>query len=228
MIHTPPNRSPAIGPEYLRPTRFFDSDNPALRAAAEQASAGARGDVERAVKLFYWVRDGWRYDPFSITVDAENHVASRVLAGDAGYCITKAILLTAAARAMGIPSAIGFSNVTNHMTSDKLKRWMGGNSVFVDHGYSVLHLDGRWVKAAPAFNIDLCERFDVTPTEFDGRRDAILQEFDRRQRRHMEYLVDHGIWSDYPFERIAADMRAAYPVDAWQRGIDDPVFAAAG
>lgn len=88
---------------------------------------------------------------------------------------------------------------------------MGGSEVFVDHGYSLLYLAGRWVKAATAFNLELCERFDVTPTEFDGHSDAILQEFDRRRRRHMEYLVDHGSWSDLPFERIAGDMRAAYP-----------------
>jgi len=225
MIHTPAGRMPEPGPEYLRATRFFDCDTPALRAAAERSVAGAGDDLERAVKLFYWVRDGWRYDPFSITLDAGDYVASSVLARDRGYCIPKAILLCAAARVVGIPSAIGFSDVTNHLTSAKLKQWMGGNEVFVNHGYALLYLDGSWVKAASAFNIELCERFDVTPTEFDGRHDAILQEFDRRQRRHMEYVVDHGFWSDFPFERIAADLRAAYPVDAWACGTGKPEFA---
>lgn len=151
-------------------------------------------------------------------------MASRVLARDRGYCITKAVLLCAAARAVGIPSAIGLSNVANHLTSEKLRRWMGGNEVFVDHGYSLLYVDGRWVKAATASNLDLCERFDVTPTEFDGRHDAILQEFDRRQRRHMEYLVDHGCWSDLPFDRIDRDMRSAYPVGVWQGSGGSPPF----
>ncbi len=225
MIHTPPGETPVVGPEYLQPTRFIDSDHPLLRAAAEKACAGAVSDIEKAVKLFYWVRDGWRYDPFSSSLSAEKHTASYVLGDDKGYCIPKAILLSAAARAVGIPSAIGFSDVTNHLTSEKLKRWMGGTSNFIYHGYSVLYLEGRWVKAAPAFNIDLCNRFGVTPTEFDGRSDAILQEFDRRQRKHMEYFNDRGVYSDYPFERVVADMRAYYPADAWERGVEDSSFA---
>ncbi|MFO1375929.1 MAG: transglutaminase-like domain-containing protein [Steroidobacteraceae bacterium] len=224
MIHTPSGSDLEPGPEYLRATRFFDCDHPGLRAAAQAACAGAGDDVGRAVRLFYWIRDGWRYDPFSITLDPGDYVASRVLARDRGYCITKAVLLCAAARAVGIPSAIGLSNVANHLTSEKLRRWMGGNEVFVDHGYSLLYVDGRWVKAATAFNLDLCERFDVTPTEFDGRHDAILQEFDRRQRRHMEYLVDHGCWSDLPFDRIDRDMRSAYPVGVWQGSGGSPPF----
>ena len=224
MIHTPAGRLPEAGPEDLCATRVFDRDTPALRAAALAACGGAQDDVGRAVKLFYRVRDGWRYDPFSITLDPEDYVASRVLARGHGYCIPKAILLCAMARAVGIPSAIGFSNVTNHLTSAKLKQWMGGNGIFVDHGYSLLYLDGRWIKAASAFNIQLCERFDVTPTEFDGRHDAILQEFDRRQRRHMEYLTDHGCWSDFPFERIVQDLRESYPVEHWAQGADAAPF----
>jgi hypothetical protein len=88
------------------------------------------------------------------------------------------------------------------------------------HGYAVMYLDGRWVKAAPAFNIELCTRFEVLPTEFDGRSDAIFQPYDARDRRHMEYVKDHGIWSDFPYEKVEADFRAFYPPHAF--GEDGP------
>jgi hypothetical protein len=88
---------------------------------------------------------------------------------------------------------------------------MGGQTLFSHHGYAVLHVDGRWVKAAPAFNIELCERFHVRPTEFDGRSDAVFQEYDAHDRRHMEYVNDSGVWSDFPFDRVTADFRALYP-----------------
>ena len=42
----------------------------------------------------------------------------------------------------------------------------------------VLYLNGKWVKAAATFNIELCEKFDVLPTEFDGTENALFQEFD--------------------------------------------------
>ena len=225
MIYTPAGECPQPGPEYLAPTPFLDFNSPALRSDVNRIIAGATSDIEKAIRLFYWVRDSWRYDPFAIRINPESHVASNIHSLDYGYCIPKAILLTAAARAAGIPAALGFSNVLNHLTSEKLKRWMGGNTVFVYHGYAVLYLDDKWVKAAPAFNLGLCQRFGVLPTEFDGRSDAIFQEFDVQNRRHMEYVTDHGCWSDFPYETIDAAMRAAYNVDAWARGIEDPVFA---
>jgi transglutaminase-like putative cysteine protease len=210
MIHTPPGARPVPGPEYLAPTRFLDHDVPALRRFALESIGGETDAVARAVKLFYAVRDRWRYDPFSMTLEAEDYVASRVLEKSAAYCIPKAILLAACARAVGIHAGIGLSDVVNHLTTDKLKAWMG-STYFMHHGYAVLHLEGRWVKAAPAFNIQLCDRFHVRPTEFDGRADAVFQEYDARDRRHMEYVKDHGVWSDFPYERVVEDFRAFYP-----------------
>jgi len=55
----------------------------------------------------------------------------------------------------------------------------------------------------------------VRPTEFDGRGDAVFQEYDAFDRRHMEYVKDHGVWSDFPFARVDADFRAFYPVDTF-------------
>jgi len=210
MIHSPPGTRPLPGPEYLLPTRFLDHDAPALRKFALETVAGETDPIARAVKLFYAVRDGWRYDPFSMTLAAEDYVASRVLTMSAAYCIPKAILLAACARAVGIHAGIGLSDVVNHLTTEKLKAWMG-STYFMHHGYAVLYLEGQWVKAAPAFNIQLCDRFHVRPTEFDGRADAVFQEYDARDRRHMEYVKDHGMWSDFPYDKVAADFRAFYP-----------------
>ncbi|MBI2840471.1 MAG: transglutaminase family protein [Acidobacteria bacterium] len=214
MIHTPPDRWPEPGPEYLTSGRFIDSGSESVCRFARETCAGATSDIDKAIRLFYRVRDGWRYDPFTIHLDPEHYVASRVLAATAGYCLPKAILLAAAARAVGIPAAIGLSDVENHLTTEKLKAFMGGKTRFINHGYGVLHLDGQWVKAAPAFNIELCRRFQVRPVEFDGRHHAIFQELDACNRRHMEYVRDHGTWSDFPFEKVIADFRAFYPLDS--------------
>lgn len=220
MIHTPPGEAPEPGPEYLASTRFLDCASEPLRRFARDATAGEAPDVGKAVRLFYAVRDRWRYDPFSMRLDPAQYVASNVLAADGGYCIPKAILLAAAARAVGIPAAIGLADVVNHLTTEKLKARMGGKTYFMHHGYAVLHLEGRWVKAAPAFNIELCRRFGVHPTEFDGRSDALFQEYDTRDRRHMEYVKDHGCWSDFPYEKVAADFRTFYPPSTY--GGDEP------
>lgn len=216
MIHTPAGSKPEPGPAYLAATHFIDCDTPSVRRFAETTVKGAGNDIEKAVRLFYRVRDGWRYDPFTMSLDPEPYVASNVLEAKAAYCLPKAILLAAAARAVGIHAAIGLSDVENHLTTVKLKEMMGGKTTFIYHGYAVMYLGGKWVKAAPAFNIEMCEKFAVLPTEFDGTADAIFQEYDAKNRRHMEYLRDHGTFSEFPFERVMADFRAFYPADAYK------------
>src|SRR5512141_1205563 len=102
MIFTPPGQYPEPGPAYLESTRFFDWATESVRRFAQTAIAGETTDIGRAVKLFYAVRDGWRYDPFSMRMTPDSYVASNVLNAKSAYCIPKAILLGAAARAVGI------------------------------------------------------------------------------------------------------------------------------
>jgi transglutaminase-like putative cysteine protease len=192
-------------------TDLLDTGHPELRRFTAAALGSAESPRERAVRLFYAVRDGIRYDPFTCSSHRADYRASAIAGTARNWCVPKAVLLAAAARAAGIPAAVGLADVTNHLTSEKLRRALGGSDLFVDHGYAALWLDGRWVKAAAVFNRELCDRFEVQPTEFDGEHDALLQEYDAAQRRHMEYLRDDGLYDDLPFETVMADFRRHYP-----------------
>ena len=203
--------TPELGPVYLEPTEFFDFDVETVRDFAYESIGDEDDATAKAIKLYYAVRDSIRYDPYRIELSHDLFKASNLLAIGSGFCLPKANLLIAAARAVGIPAAIGLSDVRNHLCTERLRRIMGGKELFLHHGYAVLHLNGSWVKAAPSFNIALCRRFDVLPTEFDGTGDALFQEFDAKGRRHMEYVADHGIWSDFPFDRVAKDFSDYYP-----------------
>ena len=226
---------PNPGPEFLAGTRFLDCDSAPVRRFAQEVTAAESTAIGKAISLYYAVRDRWRYDPFSMRLNPEMYVASQVLRSATAYCIPKAILLAAAARAAGIPAGIGLADVVNHLTTPKLSARLGGSNYFMHHGYAVLHLEGQWVRAAPTFNRELCTRFGVRPTEFDGRSDALFQEFDAHDRRHMEYVKDHGVWSEFPFEKVMADYRAFYPpstfADAagerFEDGADQPAESAA-
>lgn len=202
---------PEPGEEYLRATDYFDHDHAEVAAFTDAAVEGASSDAEKSVKLFYAIRDSIRYDPYQMRKEAEHYKASYALTHGASYCIPKANLLVACARRVGIPAALGLSDVTNHMCTERLLRVIGGTNLFPHHGYAAMYIDNSWVKAAPAFNIGLCDKFGVTPTEFDGRHDALLQEFDKHGRRHMEYVADNGIWSDFPYARVHGDFVAFYP-----------------
>jgi len=88
---------------------------------------------------------------------------------------------------------------------------MMGTDLFIYHGYTEMLLNGKWVKATPAFNLSLCTRFNVKPLEFDGCSDSIFHEFDALGQKHMEYVLDHGHFSDLPFDRIFTAFDRTYP-----------------
>ncbi len=195
--------------EYLEPGRYVDSDHPAVIAFSREFSSGET-DTERAVSLYYAVRDRIRYNPFqNFMLDDAYRASACVLRGE-HWCVPKAALLAACARASGIPARVGYADVKNHLTTPALTQKMG-TDLFVFHGYTELLLEGRWVKATPAFNLTLCEKFRVRPLEFDGREDSLFHPFDADNRRHMEYIRDRGAFTDVPAELIRQAFRETYP-----------------
>jgi len=187
---------------------LVDSDHPDVVAFAQRA----QGDTDRevAVALFYAVRDGFRYDPYRLDLSPAGMRASTVVQRGYGWCVTKATLLTAACRARGIPARLGFADVRNHLSTARMREAMG-TDIFFWHGFSEILLGGQWLKATPAFNIELCDKFGLLPLEFDGRSDSVYHPFDKAGHRHMEYVRERGSFDDVPLEQILADLIAAYP-----------------
>jgi transglutaminase-like putative cysteine protease len=207
-----PEAEPVSGPPDaadLAATETFDFDDPTVQAWAWGVVGDATHPAERARRLFAAVRDQIRYDPAAVDGARSAYSASAVLASESNWCVPKAILLTGGARAVGIPARIGFADVRNHLSTEKLRARMG-TDVFVYHGYAALHVGDGWRKVSPAFNAELCARFGVAPLEFDGRSDALLHAYDGAGRRHMEYLTDHGTWSDVPLAAMFAAFRETY------------------
>ena len=194
----------------LKPTYYLDADHAKVRGLAEEAIGGVTDPIDKAVRLYYAVRDGFLYDPYSIELGREALKASRVIERGRGFCISKAGLLAATARAAAIPARLGFADVRNHLATKRLRQMMG-TDIFYYHGYTELYLEGRWVKATPAFNIELCRKFDVLALEFDGRSDSMFQPFDAAKRRHLEYLNDRGSRIDMPVDEIDDAMHRYYP-----------------
>lgn len=195
---------------YLASTEFLDWDTPAVRDYAQAAVGDADSARERAVRLYYKVRDGIRYDPYRFRLHRGYFKASEIAQRDRDYCVPKAVLLAAAARAVGVPSRVGFADVRNHLATEKMRAMMQ-TDVFGWHGYAELYIDGQWFKVTPAFNLSLCEKAGVRPLEFDGLADAIFHEFDWEGRRHMEYLKDHGTFAEFPYEAMLKGMADVYP-----------------
>jgi len=200
----------------LQPTPLIDSTHPQVRAFAERHAMGA-DERERAVALYLAVRDGFRYDPYRVDLTPAGMRASAVIEKGHGWCVTKAALLAAACRASGIPARVGFADVRNHLSTERLRRALQ-TDIFYWHGYAEVRLGGRWIKATPAFNLELTERFGLLPLAWDGREDSIYHPFDRAGHRHMEYLHLRGSFDEVPLAQIVADFERHYPGWLQQQG----------
>ncbi|HOJ70385.1 MAG TPA: transglutaminase-like domain-containing protein [Syntrophorhabdaceae bacterium] len=184
---------------FLRPTHVIDSDNKTIIDTVEALTSSCKNNEEKAVKLFYFVRDQIHYSVYMLSTYLEDFIASTVLARKKGYCVQKAVLLAALARAAHIPSRLAFARIKNHKIPKELIAQTGIN-VFPSHGYTQLFLNNRWVSVTPAFDKGLCRDISVPAVEFDGINNALLPAHDLEGRPYIEYIEKYEPQADLPFE----------------------------
>jgi transglutaminase-like putative cysteine protease len=212
---------------YLDPGEYIDSDHPDIIAFAKAAAPEGAGAKEAATALFSAVRDQIRYQPYVDMSKAETFLASSVLKAGAGYCVGKAALYAAVLRVRGVPARVGFSDVRNHLTTQKLTESMG-TDLFAWHGFTDVYLNGAWRKASPTFNASLCEKLGVRVLDFNGEDDALLHPFDGAGRQYMQYVRQHGSFFDVPAKFLMREMPRIYPKHGATQGRDMEAEAAAG
>ena len=195
---------------FLSPTPIIDSDAKVIIDFAVSAIENVDDDpISKAINLYYAVRDGIWYDPYIPFYRPEHYRSSNVLKRGRAFCIGKAGLLCAVGRACGIPTRLGFADVHNHLATQQLIDYLGSD-IFSYHGFMEFYLDGKWVKATPAFNKELCRRAKVTPLEFNGREDSIFQLYNEEKKLFMEYITDHGTAADIPVDQIVEAWKVTY------------------
>ncbi|TAH22211.1 MAG: transglutaminase family protein [Cytophagales bacterium] len=196
--------------KYLQPNFFTDSQHEGITDFVSQHTQSSQNELAKVLSLYYAVRDGFWYNPNQIRIREEDFRASVQVARSEGHCIDKANILAACARAIGVPSRLGFANVTNHIATEKVEKSLGTN-VLVFHGYTELFLNGKWVKATPAFNEKLCKKIGVQPLDFDGENDSIFQQYSPSGDKFMEYLHDYGQFAELPFALMMSEWKRFYP-----------------
>jgi len=196
-------------PQHTQPTAILDFETETVRDFAHEKAGSTKNLVDRAISLYYAVRDGIRYNPYQFELSLNGLKASTTLAVGEAWCVPKAALLAACCREMGIPARLGYADVRNHLSTARMREHMK-TDVFYWHGYTTLWLNDKWVKSTPAFNIELCHKFRLHPLEFDGMRDSIYHPFDLDGNRHMDYVNFRGEYDDVPLAEMIESFRELY------------------
>jgi len=195
---------------YLVSTFFLDADTETVRRQALHLTQNCTEEREKAVRLFYWVRDAIPYDPYAFSCEAVDLKASSTLAKGVAWCVPKAVLLAALARAVDLPSRLHLADIRNHQATAKVLASMQ-TDIFYCHGYTELLLGGRWTKLTPAFNRELCQKFAYPAVEFDGYHDGLLSSETLAGDPYIEYLFDRGTFADLPLDMILTVFKQHYP-----------------
>lgn len=187
---------------YLRCTEIIDHDTESVREKALELTSGLGTDREKAIALYYFVRDEMKANPYAPAYERHQYTASATLERGGGHCEHKAVLLAALCRAVGIPARLGYVDIRDHLLSEKFRNMIGGDNLVIQHGYAEILVDGKWVHACPAYDLETCQRKRFVPVDFDGVNDAKDSPYDQDGNQHIEHIKDHGHFDDFPWDWI--------------------------
>ncbi len=193
---------------YLRETKHLDYSGDELQAFIAPIRSLST-PLEKAIALYHLVRDGFLYDPYHLDLRSDALTTQQILKKKRAWCVEKSIIMAAGARALGIPSKLGYAIVTNHLGDDKLELYLKRKEI-VFHGYTSLFLENKWVICTPAFDKRVCRLNGVPPLEWDGRKDSLFQAFSG-ENQFMEYIHEYGVFSDVPVALMQNEMKKYYP-----------------
>ncbi len=198
---------------YLQPTEFFDFNKKSVSKKAIEITSDLKTDKEKAIALFYWVRDKIKYNMLTYIPDVKaNFRASVTLRRQNGFCVSKSILLSSFARVIRIPARIHLVDLINHKISQKIIDFMGGINIMYVHGYSEFYLNEKWVKLTPSFDPKTALKGKFLPmVEFNGENDAVFPKYDIHGNQFGEYLTDRGVHADLPLKEIDRIFEEKYP-----------------
>jgi transglutaminase-like putative cysteine protease len=139
--------------DYLKATPVVDWDDARVQRRTTDIVGDAATDVDRAKRLFEWVRDTI---PHSKDIDSDlvSCSASDVLEKGTGICYAKSHLLAAMCRAVGIPT--GFCYQVARVSPTESKTAL--------HAFNAVYLPsiGKWVRIDARGNTgDIDAQFDV-------------------------------------------------------------------
>lgn len=196
--------------KYLRETYFFDFSEEIIQNLISEFTKDKLTKKVQAIGLYNKIRDQWCYDPYTISLSHDAYKSSTIANKNTGNCVEKSILLISCLRALRIPARLHLGKVKNHIAVERLTEKFGSNEL-TPHGMVNVEIDGKWLKMSPAFNAELCKKFNVEPINFDGENNSFLQQYNNTGNLFMEYVDDYGFFEDVPVEFMVKNIKEHYP-----------------
>lgn len=195
--------------QYVKPTYFLDFKNPLIEEKVKSIINGETDIRKQIIHVFYFVRDQIEMKNLQTLIQRKYLRSSFILESGYGFCVSKAILLASLIRALNVPSRLHFVDIKNYRIKEELKNFLK-TDVIVWHSYAEIYIDNLWIKVTPALNKEDCIKRQLPPIEFDGYHDALFAQKDDLGNKYIEYICDHGIYDDVPYNKIVTAWAMTY------------------
>lgn len=193
----------------LAATSVIDHEHPLVRDTTLQLIDGRSTPVDRMTTLFRWVRDEIAYDMAPDLSDRGSWRASDTIGRGWGFCQQKAVLLTAMARAAGVPAVLAYQSVIEHRLPDRFEVYLPEKRMR-PHGLSAVWIDGRWQQLDPSLHREMCDRRGLQLVEWVPGENALLPQLDLAGQPHCTIEEDLGMYDDLPDHIVAATMALSF------------------
>lgn len=164
---------------FLQPTRSCDFNNSIIRDKVMEIVEGATTQLDKALKIFYWIRDNIKFGISN--VDAR---ASRTLKKGYGECANKTSLHMAFLRAVGIPSRLRVSSALKESLKPLVPNFVYNKiSNQASHFWCECFLDNKWISCESLLDKALYESLlkqgkitkEQIPTiDWNGKSDLVV------------------------------------------------------
>lgn len=165
--------------DYIAATRLCDCDNPWLRRVAQQITGDASTTEEKALRVFFHVRDRIR---FGLAYSRSR--ASRTLKRGYGECGNKTNAQVALLRAVGVPARFRWAQARTEILHHLIANFVYDRMPPVaSHFWCECYLAGRWISCdllldKPLYGgmlkQGLVTKGRVPTIDWDGRSDLVL------------------------------------------------------
>jgi transglutaminase-like putative cysteine protease len=165
---------------HLRATKLCDFNHPAVRDKAKTIVEAADTPKDRALSIFYFVRDAI---PFDATLDIWEKASETLGKRVNDYC-NKVNLQVALLRAAGIPARCHLVQVRKEVLKAFIPRFIYSRLPNpVGHFWCECHMDGRWIACETLFDeplylgmldASLVTREEIPTIDWDGESDLIV------------------------------------------------------
>ncbi len=201
----------------LTATPIINSEHKLILEKAKEITGMDPRPVERARRIFNFVRDEVSYNFVPEVKREEDLKASHTLGLGNGFCVQKAVLFTALCRASGIPAKIGFQHICSHKIVGKILEFRGSNE-FYYHGLTSAYLNGKWIKLDCTLDRNLVTRKGYVLVEFSPDKDVLFPKYDLVGEPHFDILAEHGFFFDVPPEVVKHFIKhfGSFDYESWK------------